>query len=275
MQNGVHFISGLPRSGSTLLAGILNQNPQFHSGMSSPVGALFNQLLNAMGAGQEFSVFIEEEQRRDVLRGLFDGYYRKIHPEKLVFDTNRVWCSRMAALATLFPESKVIACARDPVWILDSFERLIRRNALLVSRMFPGQANATVYTRVDHLTSKLGTVGFPWNALQEAFYGEHADRLIVVDYEALTRQPKRTMERLYKLLDLPPFDHDFDNVTYEGGGEFDQQLGVPGLHTIQQKVEFTQRRTILPPDLVQRFSNQFFWRNQDLNPANVPVLLPQ
>ena len=75
MQNGIHFISGLPRSGSTLLAGILRQNPRFHAGMSSPVGSLVNQLLAGMGANAEFSVFIDEEQRRDVLRGVFDGYY--------------------------------------------------------------------------------------------------------------------------------------------------------------------------------------------------------
>src|SRR5262245_66044686 len=105
MQNGIHFISGLPRSGSTLLAGILRQNPKLHAGMSSPVGALFNALLNAMGAMHEHAVFIEEEHRRDVLRGVFDGYYRKIHQEKLVFDTNRLWCSRMAALVMLFPDS--------------------------------------------------------------------------------------------------------------------------------------------------------------------------
>ena len=119
MQNGVHFISGLPRSGSTLLAGILRQNSKFHAGMSSPVGALFNQLLNAMGATSEFSVFIDEAQRRDVLRGVFDGYYRKIHPEKLVFDTNRVWCSRMPALMSLFPDSRVIACVRDPISVIE------------------------------------------------------------------------------------------------------------------------------------------------------------
>jgi hypothetical protein len=34
MQDGTHFISGLPRSGSTLLAAILRQNPRFHP--SSP-----------------------------------------------------------------------------------------------------------------------------------------------------------------------------------------------------------------------------------------------
>jgi sulfotransferase len=276
MQNGLHFISGLPRSGSTLLAAILSQNPKFHAGMSSPVGPLFNQILNTMGATNEFSVFIDEEQRRDVLRGLFDGYYRKIHQEKLVFDTNRVWCSRMAALATLFPDSKVIACVRDPIWIFDSFERLIRKNALMVSRMFPGEHNATVFTRVDFLNSKLGTVGFAWNALQEAYYGEHArGRLILIDYEALTRDPKGTMLHLYELLRLPPFEHDFENVSYEGGGEFDHWLGVPGLHSLYQKVEFSQRRTILPTELVRRFANHCFWRNQADNPSGAVVIMPR
>jgi len=276
MQHGLHFISGLPRSGSTLLAGILRQNPRFHAGMSSPVGPLFNQVLNAMGANSEFSVFIDEEQRQDVLRGLFDGYYRKIHPEKVVFDTNRLWCSRMAALAALFPEAKVIACVRDPIWVLDSFERLIRKNALMVSRIFPGEANATVFTRVDHLTSKLGTVGFAWNALQEAYYGEHArGRLIIIDYEALTREPETTMSRLYELLRLAPFQHDFDNVAYEGGGEFDHWLGVPGLHRLSQKVEFQPRRTILPSELVRRFADQCFWRNAEDNPSGVVVLTPR
>jgi hypothetical protein len=35
MENGIHFISGLPRSGSTLLAAILRQNPHFHATISS------------------------------------------------------------------------------------------------------------------------------------------------------------------------------------------------------------------------------------------------
>jgi sulfotransferase len=133
-----------------------------------------------------------------------------------------------------------------------------------------------VFTRVDHLTSKLGTVGFAWNAVQEAFYGEHAhDRLILLDYEALTREPQRTMARLYELLGFSPFEHDFENVSYEGGGEFDVWLGVPGLHTIAQKVEYVPRKSILPPELVGRFANQCFWRNREDNPSGVAVLTPQ
>jgi sulfotransferase len=34
MDNGLHFISGLPRSGSTLLAALLRQNPFLHAGQN-------------------------------------------------------------------------------------------------------------------------------------------------------------------------------------------------------------------------------------------------
>ena len=77
MNQKIHFISGLPRSGSTLLAGILRQNPRFHAAMTSPVGALFNTLVETMSPGIEFAVFITEEQRRDILEGLFTTFYRK------------------------------------------------------------------------------------------------------------------------------------------------------------------------------------------------------
>lgn len=44
-MSSFHFISGLPRAGFTLLSAILLQNPRFHAGMSSPVGALFSSML--------------------------------------------------------------------------------------------------------------------------------------------------------------------------------------------------------------------------------------
>ena len=60
MQNGIHFISGLPRSGSTLLAGILRQNPRFHAAMTGPVGSMYMALESAMSRRNETAVFIDE-----------------------------------------------------------------------------------------------------------------------------------------------------------------------------------------------------------------------
>ncbi|MFS4516638.1 sulfotransferase, partial [Delftia tsuruhatensis] len=64
MPRTLHFISGLPRSGSTLLAGILRQNPRFHAAMSSPVAGLVNGALEQMGAGSESHAFFDEARRK-------------------------------------------------------------------------------------------------------------------------------------------------------------------------------------------------------------------
>jgi len=53
----IHFISGLPRSGSTLLAALLRQNPRFQAGMSGPLAGLFGALLGQMSARTDYSVF--------------------------------------------------------------------------------------------------------------------------------------------------------------------------------------------------------------------------
>jgi sulfotransferase len=53
VQNRLHFISGLPRSGSTLLAALLRQNPRFSSGMSSPTYQLFRTMLAETSARNE------------------------------------------------------------------------------------------------------------------------------------------------------------------------------------------------------------------------------
>src|SRR5690242_20607545 len=64
-----HFISGLPRAGSTLTAAILRQNPRFHAGMSSPVASLFDGVIGQVSAGSELSTMVSETQRARILRG--------------------------------------------------------------------------------------------------------------------------------------------------------------------------------------------------------------
>ena len=271
MDQGLHFISGLPRSGSTLLSAILRQNPQFHAMMTSPVGAIYLAMLEATSRKNETAVFINQDQKRSLLSGVFENYYRDIGQRKVVFDTNRIWCSKMPALSKLFPDAKLICCVRHIPWIMDSIERLIRQNAYDLSGMFGYEAGGTVYSRVNRLATGDGMVGFALDCLREAFYGGWADRMILVTYEALARDPARTITELYEFVGEPTFAHDFDNVEYSAD-EFDAALGSPGLHTVRRKVGFLERPTVLPPELFQRFENDAFWMNPDLNIHGVRVI---
>jgi sulfotransferase len=267
----IHFISGLPRSGSTLLSALLRQNPRFHAGMSGPVAGLLNSLLGEMSAANEYSVFLSDEQRKRILLGVVENYYGAEYPADIIFDTNRLWCARMPLLNSLFPESKVIACVRDMPWIIDSIERLVRRNALSPSSIFQYQSGGTVYTRADTIANGDGLAGFAYNGLKEAFYGEHTRQLMLVQYETLVTAPERVMNAIYAFIGEPHYQHDFDNVAYEAE-EFDARAGTPGLHVVRAKVGASPRQTILPPDVFRRFENDAFWRNPQLNTHGVQIV---
>ena len=200
-----HFISGLPRSGSTLTAGILRQNPRFHAGMSSPIAGLFDGIISQVSAGSELSSMVSQEQRARFLRGLFDSYYAD-HDQPVIFDTNRSWTAQLPALTQVFPEAKVICLVRDVAWIMDSMERQFRQNAFEHTRLFnnPGE-RSTVYTRVEALAGANRLVGYPWHALREACYSEFAERIVIVEYDLIAHRPAEVFKLLYDFLEEEPF----------------------------------------------------------------------
>ncbi|MDY7562740.1 sulfotransferase [Pseudomonas sp. 10B1] len=268
-MHSFHFISGLPRSGSTLLSAILLQNPRFHAGMTSPVGSLFTSVLDQCSAGSEFGSVINIDMRRRLLTGLFDSYYADKANQPVIFDTNRQWCSRLPALMDLFPQSKVIACVRNVAWVMDSLECLYRANPFENTKLFNDEIERnTVYSRCETLAQRNRLVGFAWTALKEAYYGEHADSLLVVDYDLLSQAPERVLRLVYDFVGEPWFEHDFDNLVYDAP-EFDQALGVAGLHKVKPKVAAQSRRTILPPDLFEKYSELSFWHDGSSSAANV------
>ncbi len=271
MRHGIHFIAGLPRSGSTLLAAILRQNPRFHAGMSSPLAAIYMAMQSAVSRRTEGAVFIDDDQKQALLRGVFDNYYHRIGETQVVFDTNRTWCARMDHIAAHFPEARVIACVRDVSWVMDSIERLVRRNIYDLSGIFGFEPGGTVYTRITRLAASDGIVGFALDALREAFHGEHGRRLMLVDYEALTREPAATMSLIYRFIGEAPFEHDFDALSFDAEA-FDAALGTPGLHRVRRRVAFQERPTILPPDLFERFQNDAFWAQPGRNPRNATIV---
>ena len=60
----------------------------------------------------------------------------------------------------------------------------------------------------------------------------------------------------------------FDHVEYDAP-EFDQALGLSGLHRVRPKVALAARRTILPPDLFEQYSKLSFWQDGTGSEAQV------
>lgn len=256
-----HFISGLPRSGSTLLASILRQNPFFQASIMTPVGKIVTDTLNAMGPGNEADGFVTNVQRANILRGIFaDFYMDEIQTKKAIFDNNRRWCANASLLAELWPESKIICCVRAPAAIADSFERLFQKNPLNLSVIYGQQSNLTAYERVMEIMKPTGVMGFALSSFRTAFFGPHKDRLHIIDYDDLCRFPGDVLNDLHQVTEQPPWEYNFKQIEpIPGAAEFDRDISTPGLHDLKSSVVFEQRQSVLPPDIWDSMPPPF-WR---------------
>ena len=82
----------------------------------------------------------------------------------------------------------------------------------------------------------------------------------MIEYDILCQRPRDTLRLVYEFLGEAWHEHDFDQVEY-AEPEFDAQLATPGLHTVKAKVQHTPRRTVLPPDLFEKYAGLAFWRD--------------
>lgn len=253
------FISGLPRSGSTLLSAILRQNPEFYADISSPVQNLVMSTINVI-TGSESNHLIDENRRRQLLRSLFNSYYDNVEPST-VFDTSRVWTSKTPLLKELYPKTKIICCVRDLPWILDSFERISAKNSLYNTSLTDGEANQTVTTRCDALMDvrKEGQVVKPYYFLEEGLL-MNPDMIMLVEYESLCKKPESVMREIYEFINKPYYDHDFKNVEYENE-VYDNSLNMKSLHTVRKEVSWKERTSILPKSIWEKYAGKEFWRS--------------
>jgi sulfotransferase len=263
----IHFISGLPRSGSTLLASLLNQNPRFSAHVQSPLGQIITTVVEAMSAGiNESALFLTGDQREEILRGIFSSYY--LGYPAVVFDTNRRWCANMGLVARLFPDAKVIACVRPPAQIVDSFERLFARDPTQVSRVLQA-ANMSIYDRVNRLMHPASVVGFSWNALRDGYFGPYAGQIVLLEFQHLVNDPLKALRDLHAVIDEPWYEYDIRAVQNLSGVELlDWELGTPGMHSLKPEVDYIPVPPMLPADIAMTLPAPF-WLHDDQEDSGV------
>lgn len=233
-----HFISGMPRSGSTLLANILMQNPRFHSTATSGIMDIMFNVRNVWNNLVEFQAAPNYTAEIRVLRGILESYFSDVD-QPIVFDKGRGWLSEIEMIeAVLGHKVKILVPVRDMRDILASFEKLWRKNAPY-SQAPQARDHYFAYQTVDGRVSinlqATQPVGLAYNRIVDAINRGFADRLFLIDFDDLTHNPEETMKQVYKFIDEPYFEHNFqkvEQVTYEN----DAIHGIQDLHKIRTKV---------------------------------------
>lgn len=271
----IHFVSGLPRSGTTLLMNLLGQNPNHHVTPTSGLIHLMLAVQRKWTRCQEFRAQGLAEAKpfvRGALRGLLTGFFAEPLAEgKTVFDKSRGWIQHVELVERILGRPvKVITMIRDIRSVAASWEKVYRRRGIEhnLPREKEGEEVTTVLSRTNKILLPTKVTGRSISRVRDALQ-RCPDRLLLVPYERLTEAPQQTMARIHDALGLPPFRYDpehVEQVTHED----DNYLGAD-LHTIHSRVEAIEQpwQGILPAELAKRIAAEY----DDLNRlAAGPVL---
>lgn len=240
----LHFIAGLPRSGSTLLCNILAQNPDCYSSQTSGLlDVLFgirnqwDNLIEMRSMDQDLS----QQRKLAVMQAVVASFYADV-AQPVVFDKSRGWLMHLEMIEWVMQQPvKILVPVRDLRDVLASFEKLWRTASQ--SRQMAHETQnylnlQTVEQRCDWWVRGDQPVGLAYNRIKDAQQRGFRDRMHFVDYDKLCRQPERTLDGIYDFLALPRFSHDFGNVE-QVTWEDDAVHGMPpsSLHGIRSVVK--------------------------------------
>ena len=263
MNTPLFFISGLPRSGSTLFVNLLGQNPAHHVGPTSGLIHLVRSVQTRWPKCQEFRAQGLENAKPYVLRGLrglIEGFYESQFAEgKTVFDKSRGWVQYVELVESILErEIRLIVMIRDVRSIAASWEKLFRRRGIeFKTPRGTSTAMDTVTARAERILSPKQVVGRSLNRVRDCL-ARCPDRLVLVPYIEFTTNPVRAMADVHSALGLPAFDYDPDHVE-QITHEDDNHLGAD-LHTIRPKIapqSPTPWKDILPEEVAEKIAEEY------------------
>jgi len=260
------FISGLPRSGSTLLCNILAQNPEFFvskatSGCHDVLFGVRNQwdtLIEHRAAGVDY------DQLKRVLQNILNSYHST--DKNMIIDKGRGWLSLIEMLEFIFGYvPKIIVPVRNLTEIFSSFEKLWRNTTGQTQWNFEKEdyfKSQTVEGRCDIWANQSQVVGLAYNRVKDAISKGYGDKLHFVEFDQLTKNPLQTMKSIYNYLGISYYDHNFNYVEQVTKEDDEGVHRIPNLHTIRSNVLPVPHDSvqILGKDLAQKYSNLEIWR---------------
>jgi sulfotransferase len=217
MVEKIYFQSSMPRSGSTIFQNLMGQSPEFYvtptSGMLELVFGARANYTNSPEFNAQDSELMKKGFTSFCKNGM-EGYFNAITDKKYILDKSRGWGVYRPFLESFYPNPKVICLVRDLRSVLCSYEKIYRKNQHKSDpiRDDSTSSGTTVHKRVDEWMNPNNTIGRAVERIFEMIRQGYDDKILYVRYEDLCLNPEHEMKRVYNYLELPYFEHDFDNI---------------------------------------------------------------
>ena len=284
MDKKFYFMAGLPRAGSTLLSTLLNQNPRFYSGPSSPVlGAMYALHDNFQNSNELYTGYPKPERVNEIVGSLIKHWYSDVE-EEVIIDKNRAWTARVPFIeGYIREEAKIIVPVRRVDEVLASILTMVHRNPFVEGQPRINFVDEQLVkynipindeNRCTFLLNSSGIVYESLNAIKMGVDEGHGDKFLFVDYNDLVNNPQEELNDIYKFLGEEPFEHTFDGLSNEHREDDLTTYGLSDMHEVHSKLEKTSPdpSTVLPESIIKLYNdnkkNLEFWNDSEAMKVN-------
>ena len=272
-QRKYYFMAGLPRSGSTLLSSILNQNPRFYSGPSSPVVPTMVAIESSLSQDELYLAFPKQQQALMIIANVLPQFYSDVD-KPVIFDKNRSWVNRLNYISGYFGlEPKILCPVRGIDEILASFIAMQRRNTysnnnskinFIDEMLIKSNIPLTDENRCDLLSHpQFGILGQSYNGIRQVLMEGREKALHLIEYDDLLDNPDETMRKIYDYLEEEPFSHDFKKIENIHRENDEQVYGMKDMHEVRPALgrRGIDPKQILSPEILEKIKGAEFWRS--------------
>ena len=201
------FLVAMPRSGNTLFASIMNQNPE----IAATANSITLEIIKNLFLLKQTDVFLNFQDHKsldNVLDTVFDTYY-KDWPQRIIIDRGPVMLDgNFKLMQKHFKRPfKCVVILRDLMDVLASYMRWYTENP----DAFPNRYNLnTDEEKLSMIMNKDGAVAKDLEAIKNSY--NYKDICHYVKYDDMVTNPEQEFRKIYKFLDEPYFNHRFNNL---------------------------------------------------------------
>jgi sulfotransferase len=253
----VFFLSGLPRSGSTLLGSILGQNPEISVTPTSPLLDLMcytNESFQRLNANYTFDY---EKTSDAIYESIINGYYN-LFPNPIVIDKHRGWPRNLVPVKKFItPNPKIICTIRPISEIITSYIKLINENNQKDNFVDESLRKKNIPISTEN-RAKVLWEEYISDPYQSTLFGikNYRENLFFVEYNDLILNPLETINKINNFLNIKKYDnYNFENIINYCAETKDKAWGLENLHNIRKKLE---KKSVEPSKILGDYLKNYY-----------------
>ena len=277
-QKKFFYLAGLPRTGSTVLGEILNQNENIHVSPASPLSEIIGEIIGKWRRNEvTLKAYKHPEQLPNVWRAVREGMYQH-RSEPYIIDKSWAWQTNDAIDSTreiIGEEMKVICTVDNITDCLASFIMLIRSNPhsdSFIDEFLRGQRRELSDENrcAAMMDAKIATsVGWCHENLKNTWTGNNRKNLLLIERSDLVSHPQTVLDKIYDFLGCREIatwgdnqSHNFDQIEKEITEDDGSAYGIPNLHRLSPKLRDRRwsAKQVLGNRLFFKYRRMEFWR---------------